>query len=118
MRKLDDYLHQDASHPVFLGREALRALLHRNRITFQHPTTWKESNDPDAEAKLEKIENVLEHHFKQAFAFDEFGPLSTRPRAGTGWATQTRPDRLPTTAPLVSGISTAATGSGTTPCGV
>lgn len=54
----------------------MRAILHRNQITFQHTTTWKESNDPDAEPKLQKIEDVLEHHFEQAFAFDEFGPLS------------------------------------------
>ena len=82
----------------------MRALLHRNRITFQHPTAWKESTDPDGEAKLEKIEDVLEHHFKQAFAFDEFGPLLIRPRAGTGWAAQTRPDRLPANYHRTAGV--------------
>ncbi|WP_246527216.1 hypothetical protein [Pseudarthrobacter albicanus] len=86
IRKLAGYLGERPDRPVHIGREALRTLLHRHRITFQHTSTWKESTDPDIEAKLERIEDVLDHHPDRAFAFDEFGPLGIRPNAGTGWA--------------------------------
>ena len=46
VRKLAGYLRESASGRVFLGREALRVLLHRHQITFQHTTTWKESARP------------------------------------------------------------------------
>ena len=104
VRKLDGYLRQSAPRLASLGRESLRVLLHRHQITFQHTTTWKESNDPDFEAKLEKIEEVLEDHPDAAFAFDEFGPLSIRPTAGTGWALQNRPDRLPANYHRTAGV--------------
>lgn len=104
VRKLDGYLRQSAPHLVALGREALRVLLHRHQITFQHTTTWKESNDPDFEAKLEKIEDALDHHPASVFAFDEFGPLSIRPTAGTGWARANRPDRLPANYHRTAGV--------------
>ena len=60
LRKLADYL----SHPpvgvrrVRIGRERLRVLLHRHHITFQRTRTWKETTDPDADAKLDRIEEV------------------------------------------------------------
>jgi transposase len=60
LRKLADYL----SHPpagvrqVTIGRERLRTLLHAHHISFQRTRTWKESSDPDAEAKLDRIEEV------------------------------------------------------------
>nr|WP_308288414.1 hypothetical protein [Streptomyces lavenduligriseus] len=38
------------------------------------------------------------------FAFDEFGPLGIRPTAGSGWATQKRPDRLPATSHRTHGL--------------
>jgi hypothetical protein len=40
----------------------------------------------------------------RCFAFDQFGPLSIRPGHGTGWAQQTRPDRLPATYRRTHGI--------------
>jgi transposase len=60
LRKLADYL----SHPpagvrrVIIGRERLRVLLHRHHISFQRTRTWKETHDPDADAKLDRIEEV------------------------------------------------------------
>jgi hypothetical protein len=36
VRKLAGYLGDRADHPVRIGREALRTLLHRHQITFQH----------------------------------------------------------------------------------
>ena len=37
---------------VFVGRERLRQILKAHKITFQRTRTWKESTDPDFEAKL------------------------------------------------------------------
>lgn len=39
----------------------------------------------------------LEHFPDRTFAFDEFGPLGIRPTAGSCWAEQSPPDRLPAT---------------------
>ncbi|MFE5033331.1 COG3415 family protein [Streptomyces sp. NPDC056683] len=38
-----------------------RCLLLRRGITFQRTKTWKESPDPERDAKLDRIEHVLEH---------------------------------------------------------
>ena len=62
-------------------------------VTFQRTKTWKESNDPDRDAKLDRIEEVLEHHPQRCFAFDEFGPLSVRPVGGSAWAPASHPQR-------------------------
>ena len=53
--------------------------------------TWKESNDPERDAKLDRIEEVLGAFPQRCFAFDEFGPLTIRPVAGAGWALAGRP---------------------------
>jgi transposase len=45
---------------IRIGREALRCLLARRGITFQRTKTWKESPDPERDAKLDHIEHVLE----------------------------------------------------------
>jgi transposase len=95
VRKLADYLADNPARVVVVGRERLRQLLHANQITFQRTKTWKESTDPDRDAKLARIEYVTEHFPDRVFAFDEFGPLSIRPHAGTGWAPRGRPRRLP-----------------------
>lgn len=69
LRKLSDYL----SHPpadarqVVIGRERLRVLLHRHHITFQRTRTWKETTDPDADAKLDRIEEVTNRFPDQCF---------------------------------------------------
>ncbi|GIE84599.1 IS630 family transposase [Actinoplanes regularis] len=95
VRKLADYLAGQASRPISIGRERLRQILHRNGITFQRTKTWKESNDPDRDAKLARIEYVSSHFPQRVFAFDEFGPLAIRPHGGAGWAPARHPDRLP-----------------------
>ncbi|MDX3538398.1 IS630 family transposase, partial [Streptomyces sp. MB09-01] len=97
IRKLADHLRRDLTRPIRIGREALRCLLARRGITFQRTKTWKESTDPDFDAKLDRIEYVLHERPDRAFAFDEFGPLGIRPTAGACWAEQGRPDRLPAT---------------------
>ncbi|MDT0549541.1 helix-turn-helix domain-containing protein [Streptomyces lonegramiae] len=97
IRKLADHLRRNIARPIRIGREALRCLLVRRGITFQRTKTWKESNDPDFDAKLDRIEYALKERPDRTFAFDEFGPLGIRPTAGSCWAEQGRPNRLPAT---------------------
>ncbi|MQS15977.1 IS630 family transposase [Streptomyces kaniharaensis] len=97
IRKLLAYLRKVHGRVIRIGREALRCLLARRGVTFQRTRTWKESTDPDFDTKIERIEHVLDRFPDRTFAFDEFGPLGIRPTAGSGWAEQGRPDRLPAT---------------------
>ncbi|TVT14832.1 IS630 family transposase [Amycolatopsis rhizosphaerae] len=95
LRKLAAYLAKNPHQVVQVGRERLRQFLHKHDITFQRTKTWKESNDPDRDAKLSRIEHVTSKFGDRVFAFDEFGPLTIRPHLGAGWARQGHPDRLP-----------------------
>ncbi|HEV7580855.1 MAG TPA: IS630 family transposase [Mycobacterium sp.] len=104
IRKLADYLATNKVRRVHLGRERLRQLLRRNDITFQRTRTWKESTDPDKDAKLDRIEEVTSKFPGRCFAFDQFGPLSIRPCHGCCWAPRTRPVRLPATYHRTHGI--------------
>jgi transposase len=97
LRKLAVYLAGEAAHPVRIGRERLRQILHARGISFQRTRTWKESTDPDKGAKLDRIEYVTAHFPDRCFAFDQFGPLSIRPAHGSSWAQRKRPARLPAT---------------------
>src|SRR3954454_17695634 len=90
IRKLADYLATNPTRRVYLGRERLRQLLHRNDISLQRTRTWKESTDPNKDVKLDRIEAVTTRWPERCFAFDQFGPLSIRPHHGTGWARKTR----------------------------
>ena len=58
----------------------------------------------ERDAKLDRIEEVLDRFRDRVFAFDEFGPLGIRPTAGSGWAEQGRPDRLPATYHRTHGV--------------
>ncbi|GAA4658467.1 IS630 family transposase [Streptomyces chumphonensis] len=104
IRKLVAYLRKVHGRAIRIGREALRCLLARRGVTFQRTKTWKESPDPDREAKLDRIEEVLDRFPDRVFAFDEFGPLGIRPTGGSCWAEQTRPDRLPATYHRTHGV--------------
>jgi transposase len=73
IRKLVDHLRRNISRPVQIGRETLRCLLARRGISFQRTKTWKESPDPDFDAKLERIEYAINERPHRTFAFDEFG---------------------------------------------
>lgn len=95
IRKLADHLRRNRARPILLGREALQCLLARHGISFQRTKTWKESPDPDFDAKLARIEYAINERPDRTFAFDEFGPLEIRPTAGSCWAERGRPDRLP-----------------------
>jgi transposase len=94
IRKLVGYLADNPRRIMHIGRERARRLLADQEITFQRTKTWKESPDPDREAKLARIEAVLTEHPDRTFAFDEFGPLSCVPTPGVCWAPRGKPQRL------------------------
>jgi hypothetical protein len=89
---------------VRIGRERLRQILHARHISFQRTRTWKESADPDKDAKLDRIEDVTSKFPGRCFAFDQFGPLSIRPAHGSAWAKRGKPARLPATYHRTHGI--------------
>ncbi|SCG77746.1 IS630 family transposase [Micromonospora inositola] len=96
LRKLADHLvHDRGARRVQVSRERLRLLLREHGLTFQRTKTWKESTDPDRDAKLARIEEVTSRFPDRVFAFDEFGPLAIRPHGGASWAPAGHPDRLP-----------------------
>lgn len=104
IRKLAAYLRRVHGRVIQIGREALRCLLARRGITFQHTKTWKESPDPERDAKLDRIEHVLGRFPDRVFAFDEFEPLGIRPTGGSCWAEQGRPERHPATYHRTHGV--------------
>jgi transposase len=101
VRKLADHL---ARSGVRIGRERLRQILHARGISFQRTRTWKESADPDKDAKLDRIEYVTSKYPDRCFGFDQFGPLSIRPCHGGCWAPRKRPVRLRATYHRTHGI--------------
>jgi transposase len=58
LRKLAAYLARNPARIVTIGRERLRQILRDRQISFQRTRTWKESADPDKDAKLDRIEHV------------------------------------------------------------
>jgi transposase len=104
VRKLAAYLADNPVRVVGVRRERLRQLLRHHKLSFQRTRTWKESTDPEREAKLDRIEAVTTSYPDRCFAFDQFGPLSIRPQHGAAWARQTKPVRLPATYRRTHGI--------------
>ncbi|WP_039630167.1 IS630 family transposase [Streptomyces sp. 769] len=105
IRKLAAYLREVHGRVIRIGREALRCLLRRRGITFQRTKAWKESPAPHRDAKLDRIEQVLDRFPDRVFAFDKFGPLGIRPTAGSCWAKQGKPNRLPATYRRTHGVT-------------
>jgi transposase len=103
LRKLAGYL-AGRDRPVRVSRERLRQILQARGISFQRTRTWKESTDPDRDAKLDRIEYVTSHYPDRCFAFDQFGPLSIRPCHGACWVPRKRPARLRATYHRTHGI--------------
>ena len=95
LRKLVKFLADNDTQMVKLGRERLRQILNDHEVTFQRTKTWKESNDPDRDAKLDRIEEVLDQHPERCFAFDEFGPVE---HPSGGWFSVGAPRRAATSA--------------------
>ncbi|MGV9249548.1 hypothetical protein [Streptomyces sp. NPDC003710] len=66
---------------IRIDREAMRCLLAGRGDTSRRTKTWEESPDPERDAELDRLEEVLDRFPDRAFAFDEFGPLGTRSTA-------------------------------------
>ncbi len=109
LRKLAAHLARkpDPGSParrVVISRERLRQILRDNGVSLQRTRTWKESTDPDKDAKLDRIEEVTSRFPNRCFAFDQFGPLSIRPCHGVTWSPESKPTRLPATYRRTHGI--------------
>ena len=79
-----------------ISHEGLRALLREEGVSFQALKTWKASNDPDFEAKKNRILELYaiadgrlepgEDDPTVVICLDEFGPLNLQPHPGRQWA--------------------------------
>ena len=80
-----------------ISHEGLRALLREEGVSFQVIKTFKASNDPDFEAKKNRILELYEIADGKAspgpddptvvICMDEFGPLNLQPHPGKQWTT-------------------------------
>ena len=83
-----------------ISHEGLRLLLREEGVSFQVIKTWKQSNDPDFEAKKNRVLELYEIADGKAkpkkgdptvvICMDEFGPLNLLPRPGKQWAPSDR----------------------------
>jgi transposase len=79
-----------------ISHEGLRALLREEGVSFQAIKTWKQSTDPDFEAKKNRVLELYDVADGNAtprrgdptvvICMDEFGPLNLMPRPGRQWA--------------------------------
>jgi transposase len=79
-----------------ISHEGLRVLLREEGISFQVIKTWKQSNDPEFEAKKNRVLELYDIADGKAepgesdpsvvICMDEFGPLNLLPRPGKQWA--------------------------------
>lgn len=92
LSKLSRYLRGQGIEvsPAQLGR-----ILARNGISLQRTRSWKQSPDPDYEAKAGRVLALYREQPANGvvISFDEKGPESLCPRHGRGWARRGRPER-------------------------
>src|SRR5439155_3202606 len=79
-----------------ISHEGLRALLREEGVSFQAIKTFKVSNDPDFEAKKNRVLELYDIVDGKAkpkrgdptvvLCMDEFGPLNLQPHPGKQWA--------------------------------
>ena len=79
-----------------ISHEGLRVLLREEGVSFQVIKTFKQSNDPDYEAKKNRVLELYDIADSKAepkggdptvvFCMDEFGPLNLQPHPGRQWA--------------------------------
>ncbi|MGW2765989.1 transposase, partial [Streptomyces sp. NPDC001275] len=86
-----------------LGLSAGAAGVRAGRRDGANVACWGTSAHRDA--KLDRIEQVLDRFLDRVFAFDEFGPLEIRPTAGSCWAKRGKPNRLPATYRRTHGVT-------------
>ena len=114
LAKLADYLVAEEV-VTDISHEGLRQLLREEGVSFQAVRTWKRSNDPDFEAKKNRI---LELYAiadglvdpapgdpQAVICLDEFGPLNLQPQpGGKAWAPRAKPRRIRATYKRPHGI--------------
>ena len=97
LAKLADYLVAEGV-VTDISHEGLRQLLHHEGVRFQAVRTWKRSNDPDFQAKRDRIVELYalaEAGEAIVICLDEFGPLNLQPQpGGRGWAPRAKPKRI------------------------
>ena len=109
LRRMADYLTKKEG--IDVSAEHLRRILEQEGITYQKTRTWKKSPDPDYEAKKNRILRLYRRaergKLKNAavVCFDECGPLSLRPWAGSGWFQAKKPKRMRATYRRPHGVS-------------
>ena len=79
-----------------ISHEGLRVLLRKDEVSSRAVKTWKQSTDPDYEAKKNRVLELYDIAEGKAepevgdplvvFSMDEFGPLNLLPRPGSQWA--------------------------------
>ncbi len=103
LRKLVGYLGDNPRRIVRIGQERTPAAGRpRDHLPAHHDLEGVP--DPEREAKLARIETVLERYPDRTFACDEFGPLTIQPIPGVGWAPKGRPARLPANYHKTAGV--------------
>jgi transposase len=104
LAKLADYLVAEGV-VTDISHEGLRQLLREEGVSFQALRTWKRSNDPEFEAKKNRILELYEiadgltdpgaADPKVVICLDEFGPLNLQPQpGGKAWAPRAKPRRI------------------------
>jgi transposase len=83
-----------------ISHEGLRKLLDAEGVSFQRIKTWKQSSDPEFEAKKNRVLELYEiadakrdpgpGEASEVICLDEFGPLNLQPRPGRQWASRSR----------------------------
>jgi len=84
-----------AGQGVVVSPAHLARILARNGISLQRTRSWKQSPDPDYEAKATRVLALYREQPKNGvvISFDEKGPESLCPKHGRGWARRGRPER-------------------------
>lgn len=77
-----------------ISRERLRQLLERAGVSFQRTKTWRKSNDPAKEAKLDRIEEVITRFPNGHLPVRRVRPVGDPPDRRCCWAAQRHPQRL------------------------
>lgn len=97
LSKLADYLVAEGV-VTDISHEGLRGLLREEGVRFQAVRTWKRSNDPNFQAKRDRIVELYalaKAGEAVVICLDEFGPLNLQPQAGgKSWAPRAKPKRI------------------------
>jgi len=94
LTKLADYL-VETGVVEDISTESIRRILDEEGISYQRLKTWKDSNDPDYEAKKDLVWALVHDPPPgcRVVSVDEFGPITCEPQPGRGWARRNHPRR-------------------------